>query len=173
METRTRMSLEDEDARQELNAAIEASLQDNSAFPPYGCLDEDGDRQEQVGEHVFSLHGFAESGARHRSVLILRLPLPHRKPLEFQKSLEEDRRKEQARLEEQRKIERMKREAEEAERQRERQLEEVRNSLPPEPSKDDRSATHIQLRFPDGSKHSRRFLESERLQVRDVWRESS
>ena len=29
---------------QELHAAIEASLQDNPAFPPDGCLDDDGDR---------------------------------------------------------------------------------------------------------------------------------
>ncbi|EKX33807.1 hypothetical protein GUITHDRAFT_90646 [Guillardia theta CCMP2712] len=146
METKSRMSLEDEDA--ELHAAIEASLQDNPAFPPDGCLDDDGDRGRS--ENIYSHYTDSLRVAQD---------------IEFQKSLEEDRRKEQARLEEQRRIERIKREAEEAERQRERQLEDVRNSLPPEPSKEDRSATHIQLRFPDGSRHSRRFLDTETLKV--------
>lgn len=50
----------------------------------------------------------------------------------------------------------------------ERQLAAKEASLPQEPASDDESAITLLVRMPDGSRHGRRFLKSDKLQVNSV-----
>jgi len=77
--------------------------------------------------------------------------------------LQEEAAREAAREEERRREEESRRKLEE-EQELERQLAAKEASLPREPASDDENAVTLLVRMPDGSRHGRRFLKSDKLQ---------
>lgn len=52
----------------------------------------------------------------------------------------------------------------------ERQLAAKEATLPQEPASNDENAVTLMVRMPDGSRHGRRFLKTDKLQVKLLWR---
>jgi len=136
------MSLENEDTA--LDDAIRASLQDGSvpSLPPGGCVDDDSQRQRSdsasMSHYTDSIRVMQEQ--------------------EYQEALDQDRRKEQALEKEKRRVQ----EEEDAVRKKEddhkQMIQELSDSLPPEPAVGSPGVAALMIRLPDGQRCTRRFL---------------
>eukprot|EP00802_Teleaulax_amphioxeia_P010992 Tamp_11022.p1 GENE.Tamp_11022~~Tamp_11022.p1 ORF type:complete len:268 (-),score=75.88 Tamp_11022:400-1203(-) len=150
MDRPTRMSLENEDAA--LNAAIEASLQDGGvlpSLPPDGCVDDDSQR------------GRSDSASLAHYTDSLRVV----QEMEFAQALEQDRKREEAAEEERKRMQAAADEVRKKEEEHEQMLQRVRDSLPPEPENGSPGVAALMMRFPDGQRFTRRFLESHTFKV--------
>eukprot|EP00285_Hemiselmis_virescens_P017208 CAMPEP_0173387314 /NCGR_PEP_ID=MMETSP1356-20130122/9829_1 /TAXON_ID=77927 ORGANISM="Hemiselmis virescens, Strain PCC157" /NCGR_SAMPLE_ID=MMETSP1356 /ASSEMBLY_ACC=CAM_ASM_000847 /LENGTH=564 /DNA_ID=CAMNT_0014343877 /DNA_START=277 /DNA_END=1971 /DNA_ORIENTATION=+ len=146
---RSRMSLENEDAA--LDAAIAASLQD-SAVPPAGCVEDDASRVRRQRSDSAPHSAYSDS---------LRVA----QEVEFEQSLQQDEEKERLKrqVEEEKALEAALLMSQEEEKKR--VLQEKEAALPPEPESDGPGVVSVMLRMPDGSRKSRRFMGTDKLQA--------